>query len=243
MYLIFLVIFFISNHGLQHPAPSAAKSEGDSDIQAPSGSSWPIPTLNPKSFLSRVPHRHVGFVDEVEVRIGLADEFRLFPVHVPQAVIGSGQIPWHLSFVLNPPWCDLQPSFEDALIPKTLTNTPSLQCRVPTYTQIHELPQEHDVPMRGLDLPPDDRGDVPILPNFVQQILQGEQIAEDDDWDRGMTVRTFFLHQTRQHHCELPRLMQMVGLMLFSKVNLSTPFLWTLIHHTQPILHMWLTIC
>ena len=202
---------FVSEWGARENARFLELEVMLNNIQAPSGSAWSTPKLNPKSFRSRVPNRRVGFADEVEVRIGLADGLHLYPVCVPQDLIGSGQMPWHLGFVLNPPWCDLQPPSETALIPRALTGIPGLQCRVPTHTQVHELPHEHDVPMRGLDFPPDDRGDVPILPNFVQQILQGDHTAEDDDWDRGMTVRTWFLHHTHQHHCELPRLMQMVG--------------------------------
>lgn len=57
----------------------------------------------------------------------------------------------------------------------------------------------------------DDQDIVPELPNFARHILEGDQQAVDDGWDRGMTIRTWYLHNANAHRCEVPRLIRPVG--------------------------------
>ena len=156
--------------------------------------------------------QHVGFADSVQVYIGLADEITMFPTRVPQDLIGTGCMPWHLAYVLNPPWSDPQATLESALIPSdALTPVPFFQSRLPTDAQVDAPQHEHDIPIGAINFPPDANVAVPVLPNFARHILTGDRTAVDDDWDRGMTLRTWFLHHEQQQHCELPRLIQLVG--------------------------------
>ena len=56
-----------------------------------------------------------------------------------------------------------------------------------------------------------------VLMRFLlYQILLGTfwkatRVATNDDWDQGMLIRTWFLHHDHQHHCELPRLIHLLG--------------------------------
>ena len=59
--------------------------------------------------------------------------------------------------------------------------------------------------------PAGDPAEIAPLPQFVQQILTGAQLPIDDDWERGMTIRTWFVHPLHHRRCDQPRLLQMVG--------------------------------
>ena len=86
-----------------------------------------------------------------------------------------------------------------------------IQCRVPTSTTVDDLVRDLTPALPG-GAPPDDApADVPPLPQFVQHILTGVQLPVDDDWDQGMTIRTWFLHHEHHLRCDHPRLLQMVG--------------------------------
>ena len=47
--------------------------------------------------------------------------------------------------------------------------------------------------------------------NYPMTILTGDRQAIDVDWDRGLVIRTWFLHFDHVHRCEVPRLVQLVG--------------------------------
>ena len=151
--------------------------------------------------------QHVGFADTVELLIGEEQSLHLCALQVPETLLGSGQLPWHL----NPPrtsfWCD-------PLVPNVSISedVPSLAFRFPQQSSASDLLREQEHVPDG-EHPEGDKDAVEPdhLPVFARQILAGDRLAIDDDWTQGMTVRTWFRRHGDLLHCEVPRLLQLVG--------------------------------
>ena len=98
-------------------------------------------------------------------------------------------------------WIPRVPIFEEYII----------QCRVPTYTTVEDLVRDQTPTLPGGPPPVGEPAAVNPLPVFAEQILAGDRTADNDDWDQGLAIRTWFLHHEHLPHCVQPRLLQMVG--------------------------------
>ena len=52
------------------------------------------------------PRQHMGFADTVSVCIGPHDALNLFEVQIPQSIVCTGQMPWHMQFTMDNSLCD-----------------------------------------------------------------------------------------------------------------------------------------